>query len=310
MLIYLSLVLGISSAASTEAPFTAPPITGSPVTNAPVTGTPVDTAPSLSKSDHLLKFDLRCGIDSFDAKDNCGNICQFSMDCAPGTFCFSTWNTCYLQEDDVTPAPISPPQSQPKSDFRCGVTEVDARSNCKAECTTLNDCSIGEYCWGTHVNYCHMMPIGHPQCDHSTAENVERHCGYDEVRARGFCAPSCINDVDCQGTLGERCYPVHLNLCACFERQDELDQVIPQYRHLQLQRNGMRKETNHEYFERAEEQLNSYPQENSGAENIDSFDNVLDVQEAAHNNHSTAVVAFKYQYMIGSLVLMIFTNYL
>jgi len=307
--------------AESEAPFTSPPITGPPITLPPVTAAPIDTTPSASPVEHPMKSDYRCGVDAVDAKDNCGNICEGGQDCAPGTFCFGTWNKCYAEESPIMVAPSSPlpPQLQPKSDFRCGVTEVDARSNCKPECTVSTDCPFGESCWGTHINYCHMMPEGHPQCDHTEAENVERRCGRDEMAARGFCAPSCTNEVDCYGTPGDKCFPVHLNLCGCFERQDIVDQVIPQYRHRRsLEQRTLKKrylegikeftvveETNEEYFERAEEPLNSYFQETDDSEdrakNINSIG--LEAQGTdAQGTAPTTSAAFKHQY-IGPLLL-------
>jgi hypothetical protein len=41
---------------------------------------------------------------------------------------------------------------QPEFGFRCGITEVDARSNCKPKCTNAIDCSEGEGCWGVSIS--------------------------------------------------------------------------------------------------------------------------------------------------------------
>jgi len=296
--------MGVSSTVeSSEAPFTAPPITGPPVTNPPVT----------TSLDYPLKSDYRCGVDEYDAKDNCGNLCEYETDCAPGLFCFGTWNTCYDTDDDIRASPSSPlpPELQPKSDFRCGATEVDARSNCKTECTFSTDCPFGESCWTTHNNYCHIMPDGHPQCVHTEAENQERRCGYDEVGARGFCGFTCTNEVDCWGTPGKKCFPVHLNLCSCFEQQDVLDGVIPDYRHhLKRDLNSLeeiirRAETNKKYFQHAEEQLIQYLQEEGDGENSNNgISGLNDAHGVATGNKiSAAFSAFKYKYIIGTFIL-------
>jgi len=127
----------------------------------------------------------------------------------------------------VAPAPTIPPELVGRSDYRCGVTEADARSNCKNECTTDFDCEgIGEVCWTTHINYCYVMPPNHPQCSYTAAENDYRRCGYNEMAARGFCGQVCTNELECTEP-GEKCYPVMRNMCQCFEEQDVLDQVIP-----------------------------------------------------------------------------------
>jgi len=322
MRLHIVLFSWISSAAfaqlESEAPFTSPPITGPPITLPPATAAPIDTTPpSASPFEHPMRSDYRCGIDAMDAKDNCGNICENEADCTPGTFCYFTQNKCYVKESPVMVAPPSPlpPQLEPKSDFRCGVTEVDARSNCKSECTVNTDCSFGESCWGTHINYCHMMPDVHPQCGHKDAENVERRCGRDEMAARGFCGPSCTNEVDCYGAPGEKCFPVHLNLCSCFQRQDIVDQVIPQFRHQRsLEQRTLQKryqegineftvveETNAEYFERAEEPLNQYFREMDDSQDRDRGINSIGL--VAKGTAPTTSAAFKHQYIIGSLIL-------
>jgi len=127
----------------------------------------------------------------------------------------------------VAPAPTIPPELVGRSDYRCGVTEADARSNCKNECTTDFDCEgTGEVCWTTHLNYCYVMPPNHPQCSYTAAENEYRRCGYNEMAARGFCGQVCTNELECTEP-GEKCYPVMRNMCQCFEEQDVLDQVIP-----------------------------------------------------------------------------------
>jgi len=36
----------------------------------------------------------------------------------------------------------------------CGISELDAREQCKPTCSTDSDCENGEYCWNVHTNYC------------------------------------------------------------------------------------------------------------------------------------------------------------
>ena len=112
-------------------------------------------------------------------------------------------------------APL-PDNLLPVFGFRCGKTEVDARSNCKKECTHHIQCGFQEECWGIQLNYCNTFEEGtHPVCTDLDSANTDSRCGYDEVSAREHCGPKCSSDSDC----GEQqfCYPTMLNLCDCFE---------------------------------------------------------------------------------------------
>jgi len=256
---------------------TVPPVTMPPITSPPV-ATVVENS-NLSASNHPLKSDFRCGLDANDARDMCGNICEYPTDCPPGFFCFGSWNTCYT-EKDRTAAEVMMKSSvssllsqklQPRSDFRCGINEADARSNCKPECTVNTECEARESCWPTHNNYCHIMPLNHPQCNHKEAENVERRCGYDEMASRGFCGAPCESEADCI-VPDEKCFPVHLNLCNCFDLQDltsENDSIEQnnndndnnnRVRHLDgtILRLQIKEMTNRQYFEHAKEPLNEF----------------------------------------------------
>ena len=103
---------------------------------------------------------------------------------------------------------------KPEFGFRCGITEVDARSNCKPECTHANDCSDGEDCWGIQLNYCNAFTEGeHPVCTELDIADTDSRCGFDEAAARGYCGPKCTSDDECGS--GEFCFPTLLNLCEC-----------------------------------------------------------------------------------------------
>mmetsp|Transcript_26890 Transcript_26890/g.64535 ORF Transcript_26890/g.64535 Transcript_26890/m.64535 type:complete len:846 (+) Transcript_26890:343-2880(+) len=104
----------------------------------------------------------------------------------------------------------------PEFGFRCGVTEVDARSNCKSECTHLVQCAVGEECWGVQLNYCNTFEEGeHPICTNLKKADNDSRCGYDEASARGYCGLKCVDDGDCGDR--EYCLPTLLNLCECHE---------------------------------------------------------------------------------------------
>jgi len=109
-----------------------------------------------------------------------------------------------------------PDDFKPEFGFRCGVTEVDARSNCKSECTHLVQCAEGEECWGIQLNYCNTFEEGtHPVCTDLDLADSDSRCGYDETSARGHCGPKCNMDGECG--VGEFCFPTMLNLCECHE---------------------------------------------------------------------------------------------
>lgn len=101
--------------------------------------------------------------------------------------------------------------------FRCGFTEVDARSNCKAECSHHTQCQNGEECWGIQLNYCNTFEEDeHPVCTNLDLADNNSRCGFDETSARGHCGPKCDSDTDCYD--GEYCFPTLLNLCKCHEQ--------------------------------------------------------------------------------------------
>jgi len=118
-----------------------------------------------------------------------------------------------VDESVVERSPL-PNSLQPEFGFRCGVTEVDARSNCKSQCTHHIQCAEGEECWGVQLNYCNTFEEGeHPICtDLDLADNDSR-CGFDEASARGYCGNKCGSDDECGE--GEFCFPTLLNLCEC-----------------------------------------------------------------------------------------------
>ena len=118
-------------------------------------------------------------------------------------------------EKNLNSSPL-PEGLKPEFGFRCGITEVDARSNCKTRCTHHTQCAEGEECWGIQLNYCNAFEEGeHPVCtDLDVADNDSR-CGFDEASARGYCGAKCSSDDECGDQ--EFCYPTLLNLCECHE---------------------------------------------------------------------------------------------
>eukprot|EP00548_Thalassiothrix_antarctica_P001030 CAMPEP_0194132764 /NCGR_PEP_ID=MMETSP0152-20130528/3158_1 /TAXON_ID=1049557 /ORGANISM="Thalassiothrix antarctica, Strain L6-D1" /LENGTH=519 /DNA_ID=CAMNT_0038827925 /DNA_START=114 /DNA_END=1673 /DNA_ORIENTATION=- len=189
----------------------------------------------------------RCGVDEMSARGFCGQTCNNVLECTgEDEICLPVMrNMCQCFEDqgvlnqvvpsreqwtpseDLTPPPKSSSSSQltARSDYRCGETEADARSNCKSECVASTDCGPGETCWITHVNFCHTMPPNQPQCPASEAENVSLRCGHDELTARAFCGNTCTNNLSCPDE--EICIPVIRNMCNCYEDRGITDEVIP-----------------------------------------------------------------------------------
>ena len=109
--------------------------------------------------------------------------------------------------------------------FRCGLTEADARSNCKPECTHHTQCDGDEECWGIQLNYCHTFEEGeHPVCTDLDRVDSDSRCGVDEVSARSHCGAKCNVDSDCGG--GELCYPVLPNYCTCHEDNDDESSLV------------------------------------------------------------------------------------
>jgi len=223
----------------------------------------------------------------------------------------------------VTLAPIAssplPPDLQPKSNYRCGVSELDARANCKKECTTSADCeSPDEFCWATFSSYCYIMPEGHPQCNPDLGEQIQRRCGFDEQAARSFCGQVCVHSTDCS-MPGEKCFPVQLNLCDCFADQDEeRDEYTRGSIYLgggdrRLENDTIYYETNAEYFERAKVPLVHYftftddsnPDNDLSApdagENINNLANAEDMSSADVKNRTMFGLALSFFFVISSL---------
>jgi len=205
-----------------------------------------------------------CGTTMADSQNNCHRPCSTNADCHSNEVCWGSWNSCYDSvrddsDDHEKKSPL-PKELQPRSDFRCGVSEVDARSNCGVTCSSHDDCNGVEFCWPTHSNYCHMMPEEHPYCEPSQAEQVHRRCGYDEQAARSFCGIPCHHSSDCSGE-GEYCFPVQLNLCKCFQQQDDGDNDGTRRQLASLRKQAQQRRlfvSNRKYFDAAKEPLMKY----------------------------------------------------
>mmetsp|Transcript_15846 Transcript_15846/g.33498 ORF Transcript_15846/g.33498 Transcript_15846/m.33498 type:complete len:943 (+) Transcript_15846:386-3214(+) len=118
-------------------------------------------------------------------------------------------------EEIINNSPL-PDDLRPSFGFRCGFTEVDARSNCKPTCTHHIQCLDGEECWGVQLNYCNTFEEGeHPICTDLDLADEDKRCGFDEASARGYCGAKCESNDECG--VGEFCFPTLLNLCECHE---------------------------------------------------------------------------------------------
>eukprot|EP00548_Thalassiothrix_antarctica_P018143 CAMPEP_0194181354 /NCGR_PEP_ID=MMETSP0154-20130528/20068_1 /TAXON_ID=1049557 /ORGANISM="Thalassiothrix antarctica, Strain L6-D1" /LENGTH=248 /DNA_ID=CAMNT_0038897303 /DNA_START=76 /DNA_END=822 /DNA_ORIENTATION=- len=127
------------------------PITLAPITAAPTASSPVSAFPPRS--------DYRCGVNEEDSRTNCGKLCVNRNDCDinMGEYCWSTFpNKCYLPPAPTDGNTISIPEDAvPKSDFRCGINEGDARGNCGKVCGSKIDCESSEHCFATLANFCY-----------------------------------------------------------------------------------------------------------------------------------------------------------
>lgn len=182
------------------------------------------TTKAYSEEDGEEKDDGTCGAGGIgDGMCREGDCCSSFGFCGDGDLYCTGQN--YLPEDD---APANGPDDiikyssfpddlKPDFGFRCGFTEVDARSNCKSECTHHVQCAGGEECWGIQLNYCNTFDEGeHPVCTNLDLADNDSRCGLDEASARGHCGPKCNSDAEC-GEL-EFCFPTMLNLCECHEQ--------------------------------------------------------------------------------------------
>jgi len=264
------------------------------------------TPPDVDVSSYPLNPDFRCGTNENDAKDNCGKLCDHEIDCPSGLVCWGTWNSCYVYElyDDYASSSesnsedeSSPPTLEAESDYRCGITEADARSNCKKKCMVNTDCEgAGEYCWTTHINYCYLMPENHPQCPHDEAEQVYMRCGIDEMAARGYCGKQCTTQSDCT-QKDENCFAVHLNMCQCFEEQDMLDRIIPNNDNFRRHRRNLKEDNTiistaveHYRNQTHHRDLNSILEDVFHETNRQYFDRAIKLIVWKYDNKSTSAI--------------------
>lgn len=165
-----------------------------------------------------------------DSDGTCGGggigdgLCATGLCCSQFGFCGEGDLYCTgqktLKSDDVEEgekaiksSPL-PNNLKPEFGFRCGISEVDARGNCKKQCNHHVQCSDGEECWGVQLNYCNTFAEGdHPVCTDLDLADEDSRCGFDEASARGHCGQKCTSDDEC-GEL-EFCFPTMLNLCEC-----------------------------------------------------------------------------------------------
>lgn len=127
--------------------------------------------------------------------------------------------TCEEEAQIIVDNNPLPEELKPETGYRCGFSEVDARSNCKRKCTHHVQCSEGEECWGVQLNYCNTFEEGtHPVCTNLDMANGDSRCGVDEASARGHCGAKCNGNDECND--GEYCFPTLLNLCECHEDEE------------------------------------------------------------------------------------------
>lgn len=115
------------------------------------------------------------------------------------------------------PAPSSVSKSnsnwrewQLSTDSRCGISELDARGNCRMTCKTRDDCPPDQDCWRVHSNYCGSKPQPE-ECNGPPGRGLR--CGQNEVVARETCGTPCSTILDCDTNAGEYCFPLNPNFC-------------------------------------------------------------------------------------------------
>jgi len=123
----------------------------------------------------------------------------------------------------MSSAPVIAPETPPgpsgttlvvSTESRCGVSELDARGNCGAACTTQAECAAGEWCWTVQANYCGTRP-GFALCNDLSLVNNNPRCGATELDARELCGLPCTDNSMC--SAGEYCFPTHMNTCDCVQ---------------------------------------------------------------------------------------------
>ena len=98
----------------------------------------------------------RCGRSELEAREHCNAVCQVNTDCPSVNgvtqFCWGTHaNYCGSFPKRTYSSPVQ------ASGFRCGFTEIHARTFCGDSCSQDSDCAFmgaGAGCHNTHTNYC------------------------------------------------------------------------------------------------------------------------------------------------------------
>ena len=145
-----------SPPAPTPNPPTNAPPTIAPPTNAPPTAAPPPptSSPGPPPTDLVAGTHPRCGTSETNAREMCGPECTSSADCASGEWCWGM-HPNYCSDPNFTP-PGYTETTISSVYYRCGNSEVEARSFCQTPCNWASDCdqAAGETCYAVNQNYC------------------------------------------------------------------------------------------------------------------------------------------------------------
>ena len=124
-----------------------------PPTHAPFSLTYPPTKAPIVPQELVANANPRCGISEMDSRERCNPSCVSNGDCPSGQWCWGPHQN-YCDDPNFQPFNwVQPMQSNVY--YRCGKSEVDARSFCKQQCIWATDCiTPGETCYAVNTNYC------------------------------------------------------------------------------------------------------------------------------------------------------------
>lgn len=121
-----------------------------PTTPRPATPLPTSFKPTSTTSELVISTVNRCGTSEIDARENCRSTCINDTTCPSGMICHSVnINYCGSIPQRTYTNPIISSVV-----YRCGTSEIHARTFCGIACSWDFQCGSGEICHGVHPNYC------------------------------------------------------------------------------------------------------------------------------------------------------------
>jgi chitinase len=232
----VSVTRGCSGAPTSVAPISSQPTSSAPVTNAPSTVSPISASPSTKTPSKAPSTSSPVSVSPVSSQPISNNptstspVSNAPSSASPISASPSSKAPVSLQPTSTAPVSTQPTSNAPVSSQpisgtgpttpkptqlvvstspRCGISEIDARERCQKECVSSADCPSGQWCWGTHANYCGSIK---QRIYYNPVQSSQwTRCGTNEIFARTFCTQECSWQGQCPD--GQDCLSLNPNYC-------------------------------------------------------------------------------------------------